>query len=277
MEQASKKLSFVLSVVAMLAVVGFVFCTNVQYAEASSVDGNFTVSGPFLTAGMDTALNTLSERIAVAENLINTTLVAPNGSGIPPANFWAPQAAHTALNASITSAKAMVNSVSFKAGDTFDVTVSVAGNTGFAALLLHLQMPDELEVIAVKQGLAHNGFDVGGTGIEPGDWNYTTGALAKPISPNIFAGYSPIMAGTSVSNFTGNGVLFTYTMRVKSGAAAGITEAATVKFSGSQPPYTDNPTKVVGADNLPLSLTMNGSGILTPGQVVTLGNVLIVN
>jgi len=261
-KQISKKLLVAAAVVAIVAMLG-----AVAYAfQASGTNGSITVTG---TIGSEADLNSIAARVQDAITLKNATDDATGPNPNSTRTHWALAAHHAAFQLAIDEAAEYVKSV----GDTFELNVNIAGNTGFGSMIFCLGLPPQLELTAVRPAA---GFTE--RFAAPLNWNSTTGAVSPAITGEVFAGWG----GTSGTggNLTGNGVLLTYTLRVRNNTglpANGVTAPITLSFKNNASGF-ENPTTY---NAQPLSMSIEGTTILpinpsqSGGQVINLGSVKI--
>jgi hypothetical protein len=253
-------ISAFVAIAAVLAVAAYAF-------QPASTHGSVTINGPFYDEGMVEAQTDLLARIAVAENLLATTDSATAGIPNSPNTHWATPAAHTTLRNAI--AQARVNGAVFAPGDTFQITANIEGNTGFSGMMIRIGLPPQLEIIAVTPSAAFGGPEFpnfqGGVG-----WDSATKAVNPPLTGN--ATVSGWGGGTNTT-YTTDGAFLTYTVRVRTGAAAGVTAPITVSFYNSVTGY-EFPSDI---NSNPLTMSLQGTPISTLGQVINVGGVRIIN
>jgi hypothetical protein len=284
MKQSKKKLLVVLGIIAVVVTAGL---AAYAFQPASAPDGQITVTAPNfndtdLTARI-AASKALGERLVYARARRAETDIDQGGSGA----FWATQGVHNTFNAAIAAAEAVYSSAGiFSPGDEFDIAVNIAGNSGgFAGMYLRLQLPSRLEVVRITPGASfvtdpfhHNGhnhdfFNAGE------NWNRETFAVNPPATGGVVAGW----AGRTSGNFTNNGTLVTFTVRVTPGATGIDVGPISIGFGTAQAPFGDRPVRVPGAgqESVPLEMSIQGQVIPIAGNdrsfiPVTLGSVRIV-
>jgi hypothetical protein len=265
-KRVSRRLTVFLSIIAMFAVAGVAMYLNVQSSDANVLHGRITVAGPFAAEGTGAAMLELQSNITIASGLFSETVAANSGAGLSPSTWWAPAAARTTFNTAITTATNYLNSISFAAGQEFDISVSIADNAGFAGMMLALNLPPQLQLVGITNH-AHNIFD------SP-HWDGTFTVSPPRTGNNLVAGWGPQMSGNNVLNYSVNGQLLTYRVRVVTGAAAGATNPIGITFANSHPPHQELPANAAGDY---LNISVNGGNALTAGQLVDLGRILIRN
>jgi len=142
-------------------------------------------------------------------------------------------------------------------GEEFSITLSIAGNTGFAALPLRIFVPDGLELIRLELGHANLGGASFRTG--PQDWvpeQYSLfGYFENPI-------VGPIHAFASwgrMSNFTVlNTDLVTLTFRVSATAENMTTDEINMAFATGV--GADVPRAIIPGASVPLDITLTNGG-----------------
>jgi hypothetical protein len=224
---------------------------------------NGRISATIVTDGsnVDTLRNDLAALIRYAKALQAETRVSVvNGSDVPVDRFWATEATHEAFRTAIDIAQATLDeSLYFSRGETFDIVIRIDDNTGFAGMMLRLGIPPELELVGMQLNpLLHDGF----RGMNGWDGVYN---INPPIINNAFAGWS------RATNFSSNGELITYTLRVRENAEVGITAPITLSFANAMSPYFEPPTDVNGDD---LTITLPG-GVTEVNAVVEIGRITV--
>jgi hypothetical protein len=269
-----RNLLVVLAVIATIAVIGIV-----AYAfQPASTDGQITVIAPnFVSDGNDearlTALDQLLERINYAKARRDETAIGQGG----PLPFWASQGVHDTFNTAIRAAEDIyVRTGMFAPGEEFDVPVRIDGNLGFSSMMLRLNIPPELELVKINPGSAFS------QQFQPPNrnWNPDTKVINPPMTGNILAGWGG-GAETGSNDFSANGVMLTYTLRVRSNAAVNTTTAPiTITFANNvdyEFPVRMHTDPTDGHQvSTPLTMSIQGTTIATLGQVVELGRVRIV-
>lgn len=244
MKQGKKKLLVVLGIISIIATVGVVAAFAFQGAGA---DGSITVGIPNYRG--DALAIELANRVVYAETLKRDTDTAAGGSN----THWAPQSAHTAFQNAIDTARGVAGV--FAPGAEFDVPVEITGNTGFQAMMLRLELPPQLEVIRITQGA---NFTRNATFRAQG-WQAGSNNIVPARSGAVVAGWVGGGSG-DLANFTSNGTMLTYRLRVLPTAAQGVTEPITIGFGTAVEPYHDRPIRVnAGGANVALTMSIQGT------------------
>lgn len=250
-------LTTMILVVALIGAVAYAFTSQGEH-------GSITVNGPFASAEFEAAVNTLTTRIGVAHTEQGRTDVATAavpGSSNP---YWATQQVHNDLSSAIAEAQGVLDGASFSVGDTFDVSIDMSGNAGFSAMMFRFELPPQLELISVK-GEGQYTENLQG----PRGWNGETFAVSPPITGAAYIGWG----GRTTGNYTADGTMLTYTLRVRADATPGVTAPITVGFfndvTGEELPSADNDGQVQF-----LNMSVQGTP-MSLGTVVPLGGVII--
>jgi hypothetical protein len=230
------KVLVVFGIIAILAAAGI---AAFAFQGASNEHGQLTVTIPtHVNAGTGDRLIELRNRIAHARNLLETVDTAEGGTR----THWAPLTNHTSLQNAVNAAEGVEENVRmYRRNETFDVTVNIAGNSGgFSGMTLRLNLPAGLELVSVTPGTSFRtpaNFQGG-----PG-WNSTTFAVSPARTGNISVGWS----GRQSGNYTGDGNLVTFGVRVTNNAAQDLTAPITMGFGSNVEPFHDRPTRNVGS------------------------------
>lgn len=268
MNRNTRKWLVVLGIIAVLVTAGIA-----AYAfQPANADGQITVVAPSFTAGTESARGNLLARINYAEARLAETDVASAANPSSPNTYWAVQATHNDLISAIAAARNVYTRAGiFSPGEEFDVTVNIDGNTGgFAAMLLRLQLPTQIQVVGITPGPdfnvagTHHPSFMGGPG-----WNPDTYSV-DPRSGDVIAGW----AGREEGNFTANNTtLMTFRLRVTPGTAVNQTVGPIqLSFGTAIEPHTDAPVRINAGSNQPLSMSIQGQ----TGGTVNLGSVRVV-
>ncbi|MCL2049338.1 MAG: hypothetical protein FWG87_11505 [Defluviitaleaceae bacterium] len=100
----------------------------------------------------------LKSKIDAAEELRDNTVVSESGSTIPNTVYWAPQAAHDALNAAINRAKATlgvleIKSISVMSGNYYTIPLTVEGMPPLTSVTLNFE-PEKIMFIEMTDNTA---------------------------------------------------------------------------------------------------------------------------
>jgi len=133
-------------------------------------------------------------------------------------------------------------------------------------MIIELGLPTRLELVAVKAGDNFVPTFVGGP-----NWNADTGRFNTARTGTTFSGWGGLDSG----NFTDNGVLMTYTVRVTAGGTNVTTGNITARFQNAVAPGTDRPVRNGPSGITELSMSINGT-TMTGTNTVNLGTVRIV-
>jgi len=270
MKQNKKGLAKLLAVLGVVAVIGAVGVAVFAF-QGASADGQITVLMPSFEDG---AL-TFVERLDFAKNLKATTDINGPNAGSPNSH-WAPAGAHSTFQGAIDTAEAVRNRIGiFRRGQEFDVQVNIAGNTtgangGFAAMMLRMQLPPQLEIVNVRQGtnFTHNDSFQGGPG-----YNSANGNITPARTGTVVLGWS----GRNSGNFnTASGTIMTFTLKVRDGAALGTTPYVTMGFGTEMDPPGDMPVRILGNRNDQLSMSIQGTVMTDVFTPVNIGRVHII-
>jgi len=157
-----------------------------------------------------------------------------------------------------------ISAVFFMPGDEFSMTTSITGNTGFAAMIVRVYVPQGLELIGFDvypQANFWAGFDA------PENWDDDF-AVSPAMTGYVRVGWQGRTAAHG--NFTGNGNLFTHTFRV-TGEIGIATAPITMAFANASYPFYELPTDV---NFTPLDISLPG-GVIGVGRVANLGRIRI--
>jgi len=261
----------VLAIIAVVAVLGIA----VYAFQPASTNGSITITGASYQTGMDAAVNTLRATIADAEARRDETDVGDVGTK----NWWATPQVHNTFQIEIDKAKAMLNAASvYSQGDTFELDINIAGNTGFTAMMFKLGLPPQLELIKAepKDAAYVNGFYCPSF-IGPLTWDPGMDFAVNPPMTNsdsIVMGWG----GRETGSFLSNGVLLTLTLRVRDDATAGVAPL-TIAFANNLH-GSELPTNMTSLQNTQeLTMSLQGTTITNANrdQIIPIGNVRIVN
>lgn|GEM_PF-2263747 len=143
----------------------------------------------------------------------------------------------------------------FTTGDEISMTLDIANNPGFAAMIIRINIPETLELIGFELHFdsadpspdINYGFFGPACDDEDCDslicyrfWDRATGEIYPPMTGNIFAGWQ-----IRQTNFYENVKLFTYTFRVTENIAAAQISPITIAFANADPAY-ETPTALDG-------------------------------
>jgi len=265
-------LSFVAMVLALSLMLSTVAFANTVTSEGTNgrITTTVTVVGGATTptstfVGNNAERITLLTRIQEARNLLAATRIAePPGAEIPADEWYAPQAAHTALLNVISAVAGGVTNVEVNAGQQIDVEVSIANNSGFAGMILQFGVPKGMDIVGITPHPAGwTAFDQmfetfmdEGTvviGSEDATYNY------------VYAGW----AGRS-ANLTGNGRLFTIRLSVPAGTTARNFSPLTISAGNAVPPHDEIPTNLARQEldiSLPCGTKADGVTAAAQGYI----------
>jgi len=224
------------------------------------VDGRLSVTISTGDVATDGLRSNLADLIRKAERLISETHVSTSlGNLIPVDEWWAYQQDHEKFRKAIDAAHAFNADIGhLSPGETFNVTLRIDDNTGFAGMAFRVYIPLGLEMTGLKlhsdelPGLG-NGF----VGVHGWDGTY---AVYPPITGYAYINWAQF------TNFTGDGNLVTYVLTVTD-AIAGQVAPITLAFAnatGYEIPHT-----VMGEE---LNIHLPG-GVTGYGAVAEIGSV----
>jgi len=198
----------------------------------------------------------LQTLIAQAQNYLDTTGVDDpvNAPTLPFGQWFAPQAAHDLLREAMNVARAAFFN-QFAPGEEFDLTIGIQDNPGFAGFLVRLGFPTQLEVLTDEFRDYRDNFDPAADpmNIDYGlDFSEAFTVSGDAPLTRLHGGalngrylYHVGWAGRN-NNFTGNGDLFTFRVRVRPGTLAASLPYITIALANAVPPYfADRPTDVL--------------------------------
>jgi len=148
----------------------------------------------------------------------------------------------------------------FQRGEQFSVTVSIAGNTGFAGLPLRIFVPDGLELIALELGSValRTGFTAGPqtwVSPPPNVFGYFESSIVGPI-------YAYAQWGRTGTNFTiANTDLVTLTFSVSATAENMTTDEINMAFA-IRDGVPSVPRALIPGASIPLDITLANDGII---------------
>jgi len=287
-----KKLLALLGLVALVATVGMVTVFALQEedceglacyecplaAECDDVffgdnaNGQITMVAPVFRTGstgfdneFSARVTELGNRITFARNLLNATdRGGPNPGSAR--THYAPVAAYDTFESAIITAENLHTRAGIvRAGEEFEIIVSIAGNQngGFSAMLVQLELPARLELVGVRPGASFaNGF-IGGP-----NWTSDTNRFTPARPGTTISGWG----GMSTTNNTANGELMVYTVRATPGVAT-TTGNIVARFQNAVS-GRDVPVRTNASNIQELSMSINGV-TMTGTNSVNIGTVSI--
>jgi len=221
-------------------------------------------------------------------------------------NIWATQGARNVFQAAIDAAIASHSTIgSFRPNDEFDITVGITGNTGFAGMVMEIGIPNELRLVQVSNNAdfhnaAHPIHDYFGDGfVQPAcpdcpggddDEMCEHGCPVRPINEFVtarqeggrryfYAGWAGRQGGVypapAVTNFSGNGDLFTFRVSVRPGTTPQLLSDITISIANAIDDRFERPTNANG-DGLNISLPCGTPGWTGAGmQIGYMGRVTV--
>lgn len=249
-----------------ILIVTAIFVPFVAYAYTLAtrqvVHGRISVTISTGNGATDGLRNSLADLIREAEELISETHISVSpGSNITPSEWWAYQADHDIFREAINTAHAVNTGIYLAPGDTFNVTIRIDDNLGFAGMALRAYVPLGLELTGLK---LHNdelpNLGDGFVGVSGWDGMHM---VYPPITGYAYINWARF------SNFTGNGNLVTYVLTVTDDIS-GQADPITLTFANAT--GYEIPHNVMG-EELNIHLPRGVTGY---GAVAEIGSVYIV-
>jgi len=202
----------------------------------------------------------LRTRIDYARARLDETRLAETGVGIPTTSWWATQLIRSTFSTAITNAETELERLNrigyFSAGNTFDMTLSIENNPGFATLGGAVFVPEGLVLTHI-----HNLSDELRWTM-PNGYSAGTGAITPPVNGPAWV-YIGLFATENFTTPPARTPLFRYTFAVPANATPRRTTAIMYDFATTDPAgvrhFFEMPKNADGYDL---------SGLPTPGRTM---------
>ncbi|MCL2224415.1 MAG: hypothetical protein FWB96_05560 [Defluviitaleaceae bacterium] len=234
-------------------------------AQARTVNGKINAEIIYQNDALSTPRRNLANLLRSASFILQTTGISPDGANLTRDEYWVTSHEHSTFRTAIQTAQTTYteNLPVLSYGDEFYLAISISENAGFAGMFFRLHLPQGLEITAMHlheedhPELSENFQGVRG-------WNGTD-TVSPPQTNNAYAGW------LRNDEFTHDGYLITYTIRVNQHAATGLTAPIKLSFGTAIPNALTTP---IDRHNNPITIALPG-GWTVDGAIAEIGQIRV--